>query len=553
MALKVNWAIPVDRDLGRPSISPVEPLPYPHRPRRLGPPEDGGGRDRSHAVRRAGDAILGAVDTLDLFDPMLPSALRFAEDRGERLVAAPLLASWKVRAAGGPDRARRFPWSLGHDALPSSSATESPDGRGALWRSRERDWLDRGPTAFAGRLLTPIAIAENLAFLHRLTTDANQQIAGTATEILRDVQPLAEGDIADFIRGDDPWRDTFALWQLARRPAALELLRELALAIAMRSGTLASRLAGLPCGTRFPFEAVPLVSASAHLGLGLWALGYRPSLLPGLIDFVASREHRSGGWGDDGQPADVLTTLAAAELLGSLDPSFGPAATIDFFVRHQESSGWWRALDPEVPWLTAAIAGWLEGAERPFHERFAWPRYARTDLDRKTGVPGFAAFDALDRLFRTLPGIGAAPIEMAFGDLAGFRAFNNRCGQETGDAVLRLFAQHLRSVPGAIAIRDGGDEFLVIGAPTRRDLAADIDASRATWPDLFRARFGTDVPMVVPRFVVATSQANRIAALREWLGREIGLTKDQPLDEDGHGLLRIVGEAPARIVGEAPA
>jgi GGDEF domain-containing protein len=550
MALKVNWAIPVERDHARPygsspsaSISPVEPLPYPHRPRRLGPPEDGGGRDRSHAVRRAGDALLGAVDSMALSDPMLPAALRFAADHGEKLVVAPLLASWKVRAAGGPDHARRFPWSIGHDAMPSSAATEAPDGRGALWRARERDWLDRGPTAFASRLLTPIAIAENLDFLHGLTTDTNPQIAGTATEILSDIQPLAEGDIADFIRGDDPWRDTFALWQLARRPAALELLRELALAIAMRSGTLASRLAGLPCGTRFPFEAVPLVSASAHLGLGLWALGYRPMLLPGLIDFVASREQRTGGWGDDGQPADILTTLAAAELLGSLDPSYSPEATIDFFVRHQESSGWWRALDPEVPWLTAAIASWLDGAERPFHERFAWPSYARTELDRKTGIPGFAAFDALDRLFRTMPGIGGSPIEMAFSDLAGFRLFNNHCGQEVGDAVLRLFAQHLRRLPAAVAIRDGGDEFLIIGAPTRRNLAADIDAFRAEWPAIFRARFGTDVPMVVPRFVVGSSQGHRIAALRERLGREIGMTKNEPLDGDGRGLLRIVGEA----------
>ena len=199
-----------------------------------------------------------------------------------------------------------------------------------------------------------------------------------------------------------------------------------------------------------------------------------------------------------------------------------------------------------MPWLTAAIATWLDGAERPFHERFAWPHYARVDLDRKTGIPGFAAFDGLDRLFRTLPGIGAAPTEMAFADLAGFRAFNNRCGQETGDAVLRLFAQHLKGISGALAIRDGGDEFLVVGAPTRPQLAAAVDASRATWPDLFRSRFGSDVPMVVPRFVVGRAESRRIASLREQLGREIGMTKNEPLDGDGRGLLRIVGDAEAR-------
>jgi hypothetical protein len=131
MALKVNWAIPAEAHAGRPSISPVEPVPFPHRPRRLGPPEDGGGRDRAHVVRRAGDAILGAIDTFDRFDPMLPAALRFAADHGETLVVTPLLSAWKAQAAGGPDHARRFPWSLGHDALP-----KLPGDRGTrrAWR-----------------------------------------------------------------------------------------------------------------------------------------------------------------------------------------------------------------------------------------------------------------------------------------------------------------------------------------------------------------------------------------------------------------------------------
>ena len=131
---------------------------------------------------------------------------------------------------------------------------------------------------------------------------------------------------------------------------------------------------------------------------------------------------------------------------------------------------------------------------------------------------------------------------MAFADLAGFRAFNNHCGQETGDAVLRLFAGHLRGISGALAIRDGGDEFLVVGAPTRPRLAEAVDACRATWPDLFRSTFGPDVPMVEPRFVVGSAESRRIASLRERLGREIGMTKNEPLAGDGRGLLRIVGE-----------
>jgi GGDEF domain-containing protein len=541
MALKANWSMPTERDLTRLPISPVEPAPYPHRARRTGPPPDlDGPRDRDHAIRRATDALLDVLDQLEFTDPMRAVVLRFAADHGENRLSAPMLGSWKVRSGGGPDHARQFPWTLGWDALPAA-AIDSSDATGALWRSRERDWLDREPTEYGHRLLIPIAIAENVEFLQgQASRSARDAVAETAGEILRDTQPLAEGEIADSIRGGDPWRDTFTLWQLVRRPAALELMRELALAIAVRSGTLASRLAGLPCGTRFPFEAVPLVSASAHLGLGLWALGYRPRLLPGLIDFVASRRHADGGWADEGQPTDVLTTLAAAELLGSLDPSFDPRPTIAFFVRHQEPGGWWRALDPEVPWLTAAIVGWLEDAQRPFHERFRWPRYARTDFDRKTQIPGFAAFDALERLFTTLSGLGDASIDMAFADLAGFKRFNDQRGQETGDAVLRLFAQQLGAIPDSLAVRDGGDEFLVIGAPSRRDLAADVERMRATWPAAFRATFGPDAPMVVPRFVVGTSPARRIGAARERLGREIGHVKGEPLDTADRGLLRVI-------------
>jgi GGDEF domain-containing protein len=539
MALKVNWAYPVTDVVARDSISPVESMPHPSRPRRIGPPDGGGARDRGHAIQRATDALLTIDVDASRFDPTLASTLRFLESIGRTPFHAPLLGSWQGRASGSADRARGFPWTLGFDSLPMSDATEPAGGQGAMWRPRERDWLDREPTQYGHRLIAPIAIAENLQFLDEQAGSDNSQIAATASEILRTIQPVAEGDVADFIRGGDPWRDTFALWQIVRRPRALELLRPLAVAIATRSGTLASRLAGLPCGTRFPFEAVPLVSASAHLGLGLWTLGYRPSLLPGLLTFVASREQRDGGWSDDGQPADVLTTLAVAELLGSLDPTFSPERTIDFFVRHQEPEGWWRALDPEVPWLTAEIATWLKRAERPFHERFAWPVQALTDLDRKTRIPGFGAFDTIDRVFSSLPGLGAAPIAMAFADLAGFREFNNRCGQDLGDLALRLFAQHLSTVSGTFTIRDGGDEFIVVGAPGRPGLADDIDAWRAGWPAEFRKRFGPDVPMVSPRFVVSEGRARSIAALRERLGREIGHTKHEPLEADGRGVLRI--------------
>src|SRR3970282_2689353 len=84
------------------------------------------------------------------------------------------------------------------------------------------------------------------------------------------------------------------------------------LAIATRYGTLAFRLAGLVCGTRFPVEGGPLTSANAHLGVALWTLDYRPTLLAGIVSFVRSHRTNDGGFADEGQDAAPLTTPAPA-------------------------------------------------------------------------------------------------------------------------------------------------------------------------------------------------------------------------------------------------
>ncbi len=120
---------------------------------------------------------------------------------------------------------------------------------------------------------------------------------------------------------------------------------------------------------------------------------------------------------------------------------------------------------PETPWLTLAIWRFLNYAEQPFPARFAWPEVATTNRDRRTGLPWYAYFADLARLYQEVPGLGAASTEVAFLDLAGFGAFNNRHGMAMGDAVLREFAQALAEIPGTMAIRDGGDEFLSVGPP----------------------------------------------------------------------------------------
>lgn len=553
MSLKPRWpgSDPDDPAAGAVApgagISPIEPG-RPSRARRAPGTTRPSATPRSarEAISRATAALVAAAPQLDLRDPMLPAALRFARAHGATTLPSPILGAWRTRTISANARERESPWVLGFDAEPNSAAYDTPDHSGALWRPRERDWLERDPTGFAARLLGPIALAENIDFLAGLEADPNPAVARTATEILREIQPRMEADLADCVVGADPWRDTFALWLLSRRPLALARFHPLALAIATRYGTLASRLAGLVIGTRYPFEAVPLTSANAQLGLALWTLDYRPTLLAGIASFVRSRQSQGGGFADEGQNPDVLTTLAAADLLTTLDPGWDPGPTVDWFARTQEPAGWWRALDPEVPWLTASVVEWLEQADRPFAERFRWPAYQRVDLDRKTGIPAYVAFDRLARVFEAVPGIADSPVPMAFCDLAGFRVFNNAHGQDLGDAALRTFATALAEIDCSLAVRDGGDEFLVVGAPGRADLVPDLERFRAAWPTRFTAEHGVAARHVAPRFLVTTTDGQGLRATRERLGRAIAGLKVGATHLPPEGILRRFEEPIAR-------
>jgi GGDEF domain-containing protein len=173
---------------------------------------------------------------------------------------------------------------------------------------------------------------------------------------------------------------------------------------------------------------------------------------------------------------------------------------------------------------------------RAFADRFRWPHAPAANRDHKTRLPFYAWFDLLARLFAALPGLATAETEVAFLDLAGFRAFNNAHGQDAGDAVLAAFAAELARLDAASAIRDGGDEFVVLGAPARTGLARDLQAFRRAWPGLFRARFGADAPTVAARILVTRTRGASLRQARETLGRTIGTLKNR--DKPGpEGLL----------------
>ncbi len=281
-------------------------------------------------------------------------------------------------------------------------------------------------------------------------------------------------------------------------------------------------------------SSAPSVDAVTSL-----TLGCHFDVAASALAFVAAQRRTDGGWGDADNPSDLLTTVAALDLLCHFDPDFDPAATGDFLRRLQRPDGFWRAFGPEAPWLTATVVGLLRDLEQPFALRFRFPRAQPENLDRKTGLPSFAYFIELSRLFGAMPGLASAEVEIGFIDLIGFRAFNNRYGQAQGDEVLRAFAEALSSTKSVCTVRDGGDEFLLLGPPGGEALEAVIGAVQQAWPAHFRTRFGAEAAPVLARALVTRTRGREILAAREELGRAIGELKTAACHPE-FGILRRV-------------
>jgi GGDEF domain-containing protein len=467
-----------------------------------------------NAIGRARTALSSLE--IDPVSPMGPAIARGRRWAGGALAIEPMLDGWWAREPGGPTSSTRYRWDTSHrhGAVPKWAG---PVETWRAWRPAEQAELVRDPVLFEERLTLPIIVAEATELL--LEIDHPR-----ARAILAEAEPALRRDLAQRVLATHASTDTFALACAVRCPRAMDRLRPLLVALATTYSDEAHRAGGCVRGTRFPFHEKPLASATAQLGAGLLRLGLDIPLLARLVDSVRSSLGASGAWGDAGGPDDVMATIACAELLAALDPGFDPTPTALWLAERQRPDGLWIALGPEAPWLTRIIAEWLVAATHPFAERFVFPTLPPSDRDRKTGLPFFSYFDDLGRLFGATRELADARVELAFLDLAGFRAFNNAHGQDAGDDVLAEIARALVEIPAAAIVRDGGDEFLVVGAPTREGLKRDLDAFRRAWPARFRKRFGGEEP-VVSRILVTSGAGRDLHAMRERLGRSLAPLK----------------------------
>lgn len=252
-------------------------------------------------------------------------------------------------------------------------------------------------------------------------------------------------------------------------------------------------------------------------------------LVAPAVTWLSTERRPDGGWGDPGQSSDLLTTLAVTELLGTLDPAFSTEAQVETIGRLIAASGGRTGLiGPEWPWMAAELALFARWSALPFSDRFRWPHMADWVIDRRVRVPRYEAYLVDARLFSQVPGLAESQIEIAFLDLAGFGAWNTAHGQAAGDELLALLTAQLRTIASSRTIRDGGDEFLVVGAPASNGLEDRVRAVFARWPEVSRAAY-PDLPPVPPRAAITTTRAKDLLEARVRLGAWIGdVKRDNP-------------------------
>jgi hypothetical protein len=281
------------------------------------------------------------------------------------------------------------------------------------------------------------------------------------------------------------------------------------------------------------------VSATAHLATASAALGEGIGWVDEQLAYLQDERRPDGAWGDPHQPSDMLTTIAAASLLGSIDPSFDPCSALAPLEAMARASGERPSLiGPEGSWLTAELATFDRWAPLPFTERFRWPNVPRSAIDRKVNVPLYEGYLILSDLFEAVPALGSGCVDVAFIDLANFGRWNKKHGQARGDDLLALLASRLRRLPRSRTYRDGGDEFLIVGAPGTAELEMNMADFCRGWPAVQREHL-PGLPVVPLRVVIGRARADSLRQARERQGILIGKVRaDHPEPPDEGVIVR---------------
>jgi diguanylate cyclase (GGDEF)-like protein/PAS domain S-box-containing protein len=137
--------------------------------------------------------------------------------------------------------------------------------------------------------------------------------------------------------------------------------------------------------------------------------------------------------------------------------------------------GRWSLLRDEDGAPRGALAVNTDVTERRRIEtRYLAALEARATQDPLTGLANRSAlFDRLELLLDQRRGPGTA---VAFLDLDGFKAVNDRLGHRVGDELLKDVADRLRATvrQGDVIARIGGDEFVVVGEAEDRTTALGL-------------------------------------------------------------------------------
>lgn len=462
---------------------------------------------------RARAALEKIARDVDLREPLVATAWLASSRAPDRADA--VIAHVARREPGHVRTESRYRFELGH-RVGAPMPAYAPLDQWKPWHPSDAPTFERDPFEHERVLVMPAAIVGHVQLFAQCNADA---LFEEALRVLR-------RDLAGAAVGDTPFLDTFLLRAVARAPELLTALEPVVFAV---TAAYASSAEVHVSGAAYPHAGKPLVSATAALADALMLQGTHLDRLAAQARWLGATRREDGGFGDGDEPSDVWTTALVARVLAALDPSHDLARTLEFFARHQRDDGTWAAIGPDAPATTAEILALLDLSERGFADRFGWPRVPTAHRDRKTGLASFAHFLELVELFARVDSLGALSTELAFIDLIGFRAFNNHHGQDLGDAVLEAFAAAVAELAGARAIRDGGDEFLLVGAPGAHGMEERLQDFLKSWPLRFRDRFGDATP-VAPRVLVTSAPAGALRATRELLGRAITEAKDRPTD-----------------------